>query len=292
MIEELSALLRYAVRCITQWLGTEPAQSASTTSDDGGSKAAGTEQRDLFPELSEARRDLLKFEYQQAQDMLKHYDTLTWQTGNIFIAAIAVLTGLIFSKDGTDVLEKGWRSLIVVAGVPSISFVILSFWAFWFRRHRGLYQFRDDVLHRLEIKLGFYHFLRVAEENARAAGALTESQRAVLGRAKAAAYSATSPFEAVADRAGAAAAFPHISPTHVELFRSAYKRPSSYALVWRLVFTLPLLQFTGLFLLWWTAMRSSDVLFDTAAPLPVGLSSVVAAVAGVLLTVYVITRRM
>lgn len=116
-------------------------------------------------ELPEDRRELLRFEYERAQDMLKHYDTLSWQTGNIFIAGILVFTGLAFGKDGGEVLKQGWRSLILVLTIPIVSLTILLFWAYWFKRHRGLYRFRDDVLHRLEIKLGFYHFLRVAEAN-------------------------------------------------------------------------------------------------------------------------------
>lgn len=117
------------------------------------------------PQSSDKLEDLWKFEYERAQEMLQHYDNLTWHIGSIFIAGILVLTGLGLGKDGFEILAKGWRSLLVVFGIPGISFLVLVLWALWFKRMRSHYRFRDEVLHRLEEKLKIYHFLRIAETN-------------------------------------------------------------------------------------------------------------------------------
>lgn len=105
-----------------------------------------------------------KFEYQMAQEMLRHYDALNWQIGSIFIAAVLILTGFAVNKDIIDLAKKshGLRWTLII-GIPLISWFVLFTWLLWFRRHRSLYNFRNEVLHRLEMQLGMYHFLRIAE---------------------------------------------------------------------------------------------------------------------------------
>lgn len=105
-----------------------------------------------------------KLEYMAAQEMLRHYDSLNWQIGSILIAATIVLTGLVLSKDGIDLIQaKGQGSWGTVFGIPLFSLLILASWLLWFRRHRDLYNFRNETLHRLELDLGLYHYLRVVE---------------------------------------------------------------------------------------------------------------------------------
>lgn len=98
-------------------------------------------------------------EYEAAQDMLKHYDTLNWQIGSILIGANAVLLGLVVGLLG----KVGWLGMLVAAGVAAFSFVLLESWWRWFYRHKVLYDFRNETLQRIEVQLGMYHFLRVVE---------------------------------------------------------------------------------------------------------------------------------
>jgi hypothetical protein len=105
-----------------------------------------------------------KLEYSAAQEMLRHYDSLNWQIGAILIAATIVLTGLVLRKEVIDLIQgKGILSWGVAIGIPAFSLFVLKVWLLWFRRHRDLYNFRNETLHRLEISLGLYHYLRVVE---------------------------------------------------------------------------------------------------------------------------------
>ncbi|HEV7134972.1 MAG TPA: hypothetical protein VGN27_14690 [Gaiellaceae bacterium] len=112
-------------------------------------------------------------EYSHAQDMLKHYDIITWQIGSIVMGANAVLIGLV----GTLVVKLDWLGMLVAAATAVFTWVPLEAWYQTFTRHRSLYNLRNETLHRLEIQLGMYHFLRAAEagsddENFRASGIL------------------------------------------------------------------------------------------------------------------------
>lgn len=105
-----------------------------------------------------------KLEYNAAQEMLRHYDSLNWQIGAILIAATILLTGLVLRKEVIDLIQSdGLISVLIVLGIPAFSFFILVVWLLWFRRHRDLYNFRNETLHRLEISLGMYHYLRILE---------------------------------------------------------------------------------------------------------------------------------
>jgi len=105
-----------------------------------------------------------EMEYGAAQEMLRHYDSLNWQIGAVLIAATIVLTGLVLRKEVIDLIQAtGLLSWLVVGGIPAFSLFILVVWLLWFRRHRDLYNFRNETLHRLEIDLGLYHYLRVIE---------------------------------------------------------------------------------------------------------------------------------
>jgi len=98
-------------------------------------------------------------EYERAQDMLKHYDLLNWQIGSILIGANAVLAGLVINL----MPKVGWWGLLVAPAIALFSFVLLEAWMRWFDRHRTLYNFRNETLHRIEVQLGMYHFLPVAQ---------------------------------------------------------------------------------------------------------------------------------
>ena len=108
--------------------------------------------------------EIKKLEYQMAHEMLRHYDTLNWQIGSILIAGVLVLTGLIINKDAIELMGTSLAvGLGITLGLPAISFLILRTWLSWFARHQQLYNFRNEVLHRLEFQLKMYHNLKVAE---------------------------------------------------------------------------------------------------------------------------------
>ena len=105
-----------------------------------------------------------KLEYQMAQEMLRHYDSLNWQIGSILVAASLVVTGLALNKD-LLILARSSTSLrwSLTIGVPLLSLFVLGIWLLWFRRHRALYNLRNEVLHRLEMQLNMYHHLLSAD---------------------------------------------------------------------------------------------------------------------------------
>ncbi len=104
-----------------------------------------------------------KFEYQMAQEMLRHYDSLNWQIGSILIAGTLVLTGLIFNRDTVRLLyERFWPTLATLIIANLVSYLVLGTWLLWFHRHRDYYNFRNEVFHRIEFRRGMYHHLAVA----------------------------------------------------------------------------------------------------------------------------------
>ena len=115
--------------------------------------------------------EVRKFEYEMAQDMLKHYDTLNWQIGSLLIAGVLVLTGIVVNKDIIEFMGSNRSAgLIIVFGIPLFSIIILGLWLLWFLRHRQLYNYRNETLHRIELKYRMYHFLMVAEADKKAGG--------------------------------------------------------------------------------------------------------------------------
>jgi hypothetical protein len=103
-------------------------------------------------------------EYKAAQEMLRHYDTLNWQIGAILIAATTILTGLAFQSEVVKLLQhKNYLSLLIVVAIPLLSWAVLETWHRWYRRHRDLYNLRNETMHRIELELGMYHWLRSAE---------------------------------------------------------------------------------------------------------------------------------
>ncbi|WP_162042482.1 hypothetical protein [Undibacterium sp. YM2] len=105
-----------------------------------------------------------KLEYSAAQEMLRHYDSLSWQIGSILIAAVFLLTGLVLRKESVALIQdKGLYSFAIVVGLPLFSLFVLLCWLLWYLRCRHLYNLRSETLHRLEIELGFYHHLLAVE---------------------------------------------------------------------------------------------------------------------------------
>lgn len=164
-----------------------------------------------------------RLEYQMAQEMLRHYDSLNWQIGSILVAAAIVLTGLALNK---DTIELAYGSLAlrlsISAGIPLMSLFVLVIWLLWFRRHRALYNFRNEVLHRLEEQLGMYHFLLVAESNG--------GDKSRFDKAKTAAGH---------------------QPEFKPLYRVTLPGPSGYDLTFALAFGVPVGQAIILFMAYW-----------------------------------------
>jgi len=156
-----------------------------------------------------------KFEYQMAQEMLRHYDALNWQIGSILIAAVLILTGFAVNKDIIDLAKKSpglhWTLNL---GIPFISLFVLFTWLLWFRWHRMLYNFRNEVIHRIEMQLGMYHFLRVAEASSDDVSANLQLTKAKID-------------------AG------HDSSAFEPLYSVALQNPSGYTLAWVLALGIP-----------------------------------------------------
>lgn len=167
-----------------------------------------------------------KLEYQMAQEMLRHYDALNWQIGSIFIAAVLILTGFAVNKDIIDLAKKsqGFRWTWTI-GIPFLSWFVLYTWFLWFRRHRSLYNVRNEVLHRLEMQLGMYHFLRIAEVANGKASVDPQLSKAKID-------------------AG------HDADAFKPLYSVAIERPSGYTLAKVLAFGIPCAQFILLCLLY------------------------------------------
>ena len=104
-------------------------------------------------------------EYQMAQEMLRHYDSLNWQIGSILIAAVLVLTGFTLNKDIIVLAQTSTNiRFTITIGIPTFSLFILGIWLLWFRRHRNMYNFRNEVMQRIEFQLGMYHHLLNVEK--------------------------------------------------------------------------------------------------------------------------------
>ena len=128
-----------------------------------------------------------KFEYQMAQEMLRHYDSLNWQIGSILIAGTLVLTGLIFNKDTVRLLyERFWPTIATLLTANLVSYLVLLTWLLWFRRHRAYYNFRNEVFHRVELRRSMYHHLAIAQgdllNHAGTPGAREKLERLEAGR--------------------------------------------------------------------------------------------------------------
>lgn len=116
---------------------------------------------------NEARKydwDRDKFEYQMAQEMLRHYDSLNWQIGSILIAGTLVLTALVFNKDTVKLLHDVYYPAVAILLTATVlSAFVLGNWLLWFRRHRAYYNLRNEVFHRIELKRQMFHYLSVVE---------------------------------------------------------------------------------------------------------------------------------
>jgi uncharacterized protein (DUF433 family) len=135
-------------------------------------KSPHLEDEDIFAcveyaSIGKEREKWAQLEYESAQKMLQHYDTLNWQIGSTLMAAVAVLTALTFAKiDLKQFQEFRYTTAFICLGMPAFSFLVLWSWTKWFGRHKSLYDVRNNqVLHRLEFEYGMFHFLAVAERD-------------------------------------------------------------------------------------------------------------------------------
>ena len=177
-------------------------------------------------ESEEPKIETQRFEYQMAQEMLRHYDTLNWQIGSILIAAVIIMTGFVLNADIFKIVnESRTVCYAIIIGFPAFSLFILVVWMLWFRRHRDLYNFRNEVLYRLETQLGMYHFLRVVE----AVGSNNKE------------------FNEDSDKAKDLAK--HDSEKYAPIVQNELSGPSGYKLAWVLAIGIPVMQFVLLFTL-------------------------------------------
>jgi len=171
-------------------------------------------------EFDDKERENKRFEYEMAQQMLRHYDALNWQIGGILIAAVSIMTGFVLNGEFlSNAKESQALCYVITIGFPVFSLFVLIVWILWFRRHRDLYNLRNEVLYRLEVQLGMYHFLRVVE----AVG----SQNAAFNKASDAAKKSAK----------------HDSETFAPIVKNELSGPSGYKLAWVLAIGVPVLQF-------------------------------------------------
>jgi hypothetical protein len=174
--------------------------------------------------------EIKKFEYEMAQRMLMHYDSLNWQIGSILIAAVIIMTGFVLKG---DLIAKPIDFILlrfaIAFALPIFSLFILIVWILWFRRHRDLYNLRNEVLYRIEVQLGMYHFLRVVE----AVGSQNKT------------------FAKLSDDAKLKAG--HDSKIFAPICENNLSRPSGYKLAWILAIGVPIGQF--ILLLMFLAMK-------------------------------------
>lgn len=175
-----------------------------------------------------------KFEYQMAQEMLRHYDSLNWQIGAILIAGTLVLTALVFKGDALALLNQSfWPTVSVLLVAPFISFLVLSCWALWFRRHRSLYNLRNEVCHRIEFRYHMFHYLRVVKAD------LSKPRHRFRSRGP--------ELEQAAKQAGykLAGGNEGFQPIY-EHDGNGLPRPSGHKLVWCLALGIPIIQSVGI----------------------------------------------
>lgn len=160
-----------------------------------------------------------KLEYRAAQEMLRHYDLLNWLIGTALVVACVLLTGLLLRQDFIALLRsEGAAGWLLVLLIPAFSFFLLGVWLLWFRRHRDLYNFRNETLHRLETQMGLYHYLRVVEADC----GLDEDKTRRLNAARI--------------RAG------HTGGEFVPFYAPRLSKPSGYMLAKALAFGIPVFQ--------------------------------------------------
>lgn len=100
----------------------------------------------------------LKFLYEKAQDMLIHYDNLNWQIGSILVGSNLVAMSFALQLNVSPVLALS----LAISGIIS-----QLMWLSWFYRHMALYNLRNDVLYKIEEKLGMHHHRLPGEEGKR-----------------------------------------------------------------------------------------------------------------------------
>jgi hypothetical protein len=168
-------------------------------------------------------------EYERAQEMLRHYDALNWQIGAVFISANAIVLALLANRDLLELFDGQLALGILAAALLSaFSGSLLVAWWLWFRRHRDLYNFRNETLHRIEQDLGMYHFLRVVEAELPGRTDLSEAERRGL----------VEQLQRSRERAGHDRFEPFYKPS--------LHWPSGYKLARTLAFVVPALEFVTL----------------------------------------------
>jgi len=132
-------------------------------------------------------------------------------------------------------MQASWiTAAILTFAIPIFSALVLITWWTWFRRHRDLYNLRNEVLHRIELDLKMYHFLRAVEANSQA----DEAKLKRLATAKkAAGYDDFEPFYTISKLSG----------------------PSGFRLAALLAFGIPAIQFVLLLALALSASAQRNI---------------------------------
>ncbi len=90
--------------------------------------------------------DILKFEYEQTQEMLTHYDRLNLQIASIIVGSNIV--GMSFVLGAPSALTSPALPGVAIAGMIS-----LSIWVLWIQRHVAIYNVKNDRLYMIERQL-------------------------------------------------------------------------------------------------------------------------------------------
>lgn len=83
-------------------------------------------------ELSPEKLKVLMFDYDKAQEMIRHYENLSWQVGAIIFAGLFVMIGAAIVKKP---IEKDNTILLFVI---VMTLLVDLFWFLWYQRNRIL----------------------------------------------------------------------------------------------------------------------------------------------------------
>jgi hypothetical protein len=113
----------------------------------------------------------LLFDYERAQEMVRHYETLFWQVGAIVVAGLFVGLSNFNLQTSVDVDQA--------ARLIGLTLLVLSFWFFWYQRTRALVLPRFRRLREIEEKVAGLRQMSSSytEDNKRIAIAFWQSPR-------------------------------------------------------------------------------------------------------------------
>ncbi len=95
-------------------------------------------------EVSSEKFERLKFDYDKAQEMIRHYEQTFWQVGAILLAGLFIMMGIVTTDSFFQ--DKSHTLIPVIA----ITLFIDLFWFLWYNRNRIIILDRFERLRDIE----------------------------------------------------------------------------------------------------------------------------------------------